>query len=80
MPFPRRKAEASMRVTKALDKKRQECQKMQAKHLELIQKYNTKLNMRAIQRIKIRLQRYLDHHYVTKHFDTVSTQRYEFCF
>ncbi|KAH3708722.1 hypothetical protein DPMN_068181 [Dreissena polymorpha] len=79
MPFRRQKAGASMQVTKALDEKRQECQKMQAKHLELIQKYVTKLNIRAIQSIKIRMQRYPDHHYVTKHFDTVSTQRYEFC-
>ncbi|KAH3830015.1 hypothetical protein DPMN_103250 [Dreissena polymorpha] len=49
MPFPRRKAGARIRVTKALEKKRQECKKLQEKHHELKKKYNTK--MRAIKRM-----------------------------
>ncbi|KAH3820469.1 hypothetical protein DPMN_122215 [Dreissena polymorpha] len=36
MPFPRRNA-----VTKAPEKKRQVCKKLQTKHLELKKKYNT---------------------------------------
>ncbi|KAH3884745.1 hypothetical protein DPMN_008731 [Dreissena polymorpha] len=55
MPFPRRKAAARMRVTKALEKKRQECKKLQAKHHELKKKYNTKI--RAIKSMKKRMQR-----------------------
>ncbi|KAH3742376.1 hypothetical protein DPMN_049117 [Dreissena polymorpha] len=55
MPFTRRKAGTRMRVTKALEKKRQECKTLQAKNLELKKKNNTKI--RAIQRMKIRMKR-----------------------
>ncbi|KAH3885869.1 hypothetical protein DPMN_009867 [Dreissena polymorpha] len=55
MPFPRRKAGARMRVNNALEKKRQECKKLLAKHIELKTKYKTK--MIAIQIMKVRMQR-----------------------
>ena len=72
-----------MRVTKALEKKRQECKKLQAKHIEPKKEYNTKI--RAIQSENTTatfsaIYRYPDHHYVTKKFDKVSSKRYEFFF